>query len=112
MKNINSLCQNRDYKRIYIKGKNIVSKKYVLYVLKNRTNNIRFGMTTSKKIGNAVKRNRSRRIMREAFLSILPHLKNGYDIVLVARGRTPYLKSDDILIELKRNFKKLEILEE
>ncbi len=80
--------------------------------MKNRTNNIRFGMTTSKKIGNAVKRNRSRRIMREAFLSLLPHLKRGYDIVLVARGRTPYLKSDDILSELKKNFIKLKILEE
>ena len=53
------------------------------------------GITTSKKIGNAVERNRARRIIRAAFRDNLPYLKNGYDFVFVARSRTKHLKSTD-----------------
>ena len=54
------------------------------------------GITTSKKIGNAVERNRSRRVIRAAFRDNLPSVKGGYDIVFVARSKTRYLKSTDV----------------
>ena len=54
------------------------------------------GITTSKKIGNAVERNRARRIIRAAFRDNLPDIKGGYDLVFVARTRTKFLKSTDI----------------
>ena len=54
------------------------------------------GITTSKKIGNAVERNRSRRIIRAAFRENLPSIKGGYDFVFVARSRTRHLKSTDV----------------
>ncbi len=112
MKNLISLCENRDYKRLYNRGKSVVNSKFVLYVLKNRSNNVRLGITTSKKIGNAVKRNRSRRILRQAVINLLPQIKDGNDLVLVARGRTPFLKSTDIEFELKKSLKKIQLLKE
>ena len=54
------------------------------------------GITTSKKIGNAVERNRSRRVIRAAFRDNLPSVKGGYDFVFVARSKTKYLKSTDV----------------
>ena len=45
----------------------------------------RFGITVGKKIGNAVKRNRVRRHIYEAFRLYEPTIKTGYDIVIVAR---------------------------
>ena len=54
------------------------------------------GITTSKKIGNAVERNRSRRIIRAAFRELTPSVNGGYDFVFVARSRTKHLKSTDI----------------
>lgn len=100
-----SICKNNDFRRIYNKGKYFVSPVVVIYVLKNRTGTVRIGVTTSKKIGNAVKRNRSRRIIKEAVRQVLPLFRNGYDYVFVARGKTPYIKSTDmkrnILLQLK-----------
>lgn len=64
------------------------------------------GITTSKKIGNAVERNRARRIIRAAFRDNLPYLKNGYDFVFVARSRIKHLKSTDISAIMSKQFSK------
>ena len=54
------------------------------------------GITTSKKIGNAVVRNRCRRIIRAAFYEISPMINGGYDFVFVARTKTKFLKSTHV----------------
>lgn len=91
-----SICRNNDFRRLYAKGKSFVSPLVVVYVKKNRNQGLRVGITTSKKIGNAVLRNRSRRVIREAFRELSPSVKSGYDLVFVARGRTPHVKSTDV----------------
>jgi ribonuclease P protein component len=51
---------------------------------------IRYGLTTSGKVGNAVIRNRARRRLRALALDILPrHAIPGYDYVLIGRDTTP-----------------------
>lgn len=60
------LNENKDFRRIYAKGKSYVSSSVITYVSKNRCKQIRVGITTSKKIGNAVQRNRARRLIRES----------------------------------------------
>lgn len=53
------------------------------------TAKVRIGVTASKKIGNAVARNRAKRRLRAAARELLPLLgKQGHDYVLVARGTT------------------------
>ncbi|MGN0454524.1 MAG: ribonuclease P protein component [Ruminococcus sp.] len=93
MSDIITLKENRDFSRLYKKGKCIVSPVLVTYILKNKTNNLRFGITTGKKIGNAVKRSRSRRVIRVSFRNLSDNIKTGYDFVFVARGKTPFVKS-------------------
>lgn len=107
-----SICQNNDFRRIYNRGKHYVTPVVVIYVLKNRTKNTRLGITTSKKIGNAVKRNRSRRIIREAWHAVSPFAAKGYDYVLVARGKTPYVKTQDIQKQLYLQLKKAGLYQE
>jgi ribonuclease P protein component, eubacterial len=87
---------NRDYLRLYKRGKSFVNPSLVLYYSKNKLKMNRIGITTSKKIGKAVQRNRARRIIREAYRQIEPGTLTGYDFVFVARGRTVKLKSNDI----------------
>ena len=53
--------ENRDFRRVYARGRSYVSPSLVTYVLKNRNAALRVGITTGKKVGNAVKRSRSRR---------------------------------------------------
>ena len=95
MEKLVPICRNNDFRRIYARGKSYVSPLVVVYALKNRTKNVRVGITTSKKVGNAVQRNRSRRVIREAFRALAPRVRPGFDLVLVARGKTPYVKSTD-----------------
>ena len=99
-----SLKKNGDFLRAYKRGKNYVTPFVVLYVNKNRAKKTRVGITASKKIGNAVARNRARRIIRHALFSVLPADVGGFDFVLVARGKTPYMKSTDLVPVLKKLF--------
>jgi len=74
---------------------------------------VRVGFTASKKIGNAVIRNRAKRRLRAAASQLLPLLgRDGHDYVLVARGTTvarpfPALLSD-ITTALKAAHRKLD----
>ena len=105
-------CRNNDFRRIYARGKSYVSPLVVVYALKNRTKNVRVGITTSKKVGNAVQRNRSRRVIREAFRALAPRVRPGFDLVLVARGKTPYVKSTDVRRQLERQLQAAGLLRE
>ena len=104
-----SLKENKDFKRAYNKGKFLASGNIVTYVLKNRFKSTRAGITTSKKIGNAVERNRARRIIRAAFFDLKSNLKQGYDIVFVARAKTPSVKMQDVLKDMTHQLKKMDM---
>ena len=110
MSEIITLKDNRDFRRIYNRGKSFASPLLVTYVLRNRRGEVRIGITTGKKIGKAVMRNRSRRIIREAFRCLADDIKPGYDLVFVARGKTPFVKSYDILRAMKKELKEAGVL--
>lgn len=98
---------NRDFTYLFKKGECVVCHAFVCYVKPRRAGKNRLGIVTGKKVGNAVKRNRSRRIIREAFRLFDPIIKEEtdrrYDFVFVARGRTPSLKMQQILSLMKKN---------
>ena len=56
MEKFETICENREFRRIYARGKAYVSPVVVVYTMKNRSHQLRVGITTTKKIGNAVKR--------------------------------------------------------
>lgn len=80
-----TLSKNYEFQRVYNKGRYAASKSLVIYVLPNRKSAIRFGITTSKKVGNSVTRNRLRRLVREnlRLMGLTP--PQGLDLVVVAR---------------------------
>lgn len=82
---VKRLKKNWEFKRVYRRGKSFVSKRIVLYVYPNRTDHSKIGFSISKKVGKSVQRNRIKRIYREAFLSLYHEIKQGYDLVVVAR---------------------------
>ncbi len=92
-----SVNKNREFQYLFKKGKSIVNSAFVCYLRPNRRRVNRLGIVTSKKIGNAVKRSRARRVIREAFRLLEPELREKYeqryDFVIVARGKTPFMKS-------------------
>lgn len=80
-----TLKENHLFSRAYRKGRCFSGKYIAVYVLKNRENNKKLGITVSKSRGNAVKRNRVKRIIREAYRVFHPFIKEGNIIVIVAR---------------------------
>ena len=88
-----TLTKNKEFSRIYARGKSYVHPNLVLYVAKNRLGYTRIGLTATKKVGHAVQRNRARRVMKAAIDEHLDHNIGGYDLIFVARGMTPKLKS-------------------
>lgn len=98
---------NRDFSYLFKKGESIVTFGFVCYMRPRRGKRNCLGIATGKKIGNAVKRNRARRIIREAFRLFEPILTEKtdkrYDFVFVARAKTPSLKSTVIYSLMKKN---------
>ena len=99
-----TLKSNSDFRRIYARGKVYTNPALVVYVMKNRAGICRIGITTSKKIGNAVERNRSKRVIRAAFRSLKNEVENGYDIIFVARSKTKYTKSTKLCGIMRKQF--------
>lgn len=93
---------NSDFRRAYSRGKVYTNPALVTYVNKNRAGICRIGITTSKKIGNAVRRNRARRVIRAAFRA-MPEINGSFDIVFVARTKTVYRKSTELIPVMQKH---------
>ena len=100
MREITKIKLNSDFRRIYYRGRSYVTPLFVLYVFKNRSGAKRVGFSAGKKIGNAVKRNRAKRLLRVAFSENAPLLNGGYDYLLVARARVIHKKSNEVSMAL------------
>jgi ribonuclease P protein component len=88
LKEIRTVKKNHEFRRMYQRGKSSVNSFLVLYIRPNRFGHNRLGVTVSAKLGKAVVRNRIRRRLREIWRLNDGQLKQGYDMVLVARGRS------------------------
>lgn len=97
---------NKDFRRLYGRGKSQVHPLLVTYICQNRRGVIRYGITTGKKVGGAVQRNRARRVIEAAVRETLKRVNcAGADIVFVARTRTVDAKSYDVAAVMKKHFK-------
>ena len=87
MNNTSSLKLNKDFRRLYARGKSHAGAYIVIYAMKTRRRDKRLGLTVGKSFGKAVKRNRMKRLMRESYRALETNIPDGYDFVIVARSR-------------------------
>jgi len=111
MKQYASVKKNRDFQLLFKKGVCFVTPAFVCYFLANKESVNKLGLVASKKVGNAVKRNRAKRVIREAFRLIEPEIRaktdKRFDFILVARVKTPLMKSAEVFRETENLVKKL-----
>lgn len=113
MSKLIALKMNKEFKRVFYRGKSAVFPAVVVYCNKNRRKNNRLGISVSKKIGCAVKRNRAKRVIREAYLSVIDSVDNSkccYDFVIVARNRCVYQKSTEVAQQINKALKKIGLI--
>ena len=105
-----SLKQNHEFRRLYQKGKSAVSPYFAIYCRRTGRPQSLLGITTGVKLGNAVKRNRVRRRIRELYRTNEHRFFSGYDIVVVARTRAIFGRYSELERSFLRLMKKLDLL--
>lgn len=95
--------KNKDFQIVYKKGKSYANKYLIMYVLENKEEENRLGISVSKKVGNSVIRHRVTRLIREVYRLQKNKFKNGYDIVVIARTgakEKSYIEIESALLHL------------
>ncbi len=102
--------KDREFKFLFRKGDSIVTDAFVCYARESKRRVNRIGIVTGKKVGNAVKRSRARRVIREAFRLIDPLLREKtqkrFDFIFVARAKTPAMKSTQVYRQMEKQLLK------
>jgi ribonuclease P protein component len=97
---------SRDFQKVYRNGKRYDGTLMTAFVLPNKLSQNRFGITASRKaVGNAVLRNRARRLLKETFRlkkSSLSDLQEKYDWVVNAKRRLPSFKLNATVEEFEK----------
>ena len=92
------LKRRQDFNRVYNRGKSFSNCELVLYVYYNKeTKEQRIGISVSKKVGNAVMRNRIRRLIKEVVSQLKREftLKGNLDLIIVARQPAAQMNYQD-----------------
>jgi ribonuclease P protein component len=106
------LHQTRNFERLRQEGHVYRHPLLVVNVAPNHLAHNRYGFITSRQLGKAVVRNRTRRLMREAVRQLHPHLNSGFDMVLIARPRLAQLPFDDVYEAVQEMARRAAILVE
>lgn len=105
------LTKGYEYREVYKKGRSFANKDLVIYVLKRNDSLKRMGISINKKIGNAVRRNRLKRIIKEVFRLNKNFLESGLDLVFIVRrgiSVDSYKEMEKVVVQL---FKKAKIVD-
>ena len=106
------LTRATDFERVRRFGKSYAHPLIVLIALPNEMDISRFATAAGRSIGNAVKRNRAKRILRETVRPKIPNIVPGWDIVLLARQPISTADFQDVDLALIKLLTQANLLEE
>ena len=90
------LTRSTDFKRVRHDGQSYAHPLLVLIAIENQLSTTRVGVAAGKSVGNAVKRNRAKRLIRAAARELYPQIESGYDLVLIARAPIIQVKMSQV----------------
>ena len=98
-----SLKRHKEFRYTYARGKAQSTPLLTLVYAKSRNETIRVGFSVSKRVGNAVRRNRAKRRMREGLTPMLGYIPGGINVIFIAKPDVP----DAPFIELQKQMETL-----
>ena len=107
MKYTVSMKEKHLFRRLYAKGKSVVSPTLAVYARANHSGTSRLGLTVGTKVGKAVRRNKVRRRIREAYRIHEGDMLPGWDLVVVARVKAAFVPYSQLERDLLRLLDKL-----
>lgn len=103
--------KNKEFQEVFKKGESFANRQFVVYVLKKQEQeHFRIGLSVSKKIGNAVTRNRVKRYIRQVFLELQERIEVGNDYIIVARKPTSEMDFHETKSSLTHVLKRASVL--
>lgn len=110
MKKKYRIKKNNDFQRVFKHGKSMANRQFIIYTLEQSEEpEFRIGLSVSKKIGNAVTRNRVKRLIRQVFLEEKERIIKGKDFVVIARKPAAEMNYHEVKSSLKHIFKKAKL---
>lgn len=103
------LRKNEDFSVVYKKGKSVPDRFVVVFYKKNDLRYNRISFLASKKVGNSVQRNRAKRLMKETYRHICSDIKEGYDIIFIARKTINGKKYNDVYKSMNNAVRKADL---
>ena len=100
------LKRKSDFNRVYGKGRSYATDLVVMYVAPNRSESTRIGFSISSKVGKSVVRNRTRRLLREACRLLLPHVQQGFDIIVIAKKKAADASFAELYSAVRKLFRR------
>ena len=110
MKKINIVKKSQDFNRIIKTKKAYVSNSFVIYIERINQNNYHFGISVSKKIGNAVVRNKLKRQIKNIIDK--KNYQNNFNCIIILRKGILSLSFQERKNALLEELEKLNIYEE
>jgi ribonuclease P protein component len=99
---IQSLKRNNEFRHVFSIGNRKIGNYVIIYILPGQQQNNRVGIVIKKEVGNAVQRNKIKRIIREIWRTRCNKLISGYDVVILVREKIIYARFSEIESEMAK----------
>ena len=80
-----SLKRHKEFRYTYARGRSQSASLFTLVYARSRNESVRVGFSVSKRVGNAVQRNRAKRLMRAALTPMIGEISGGWNVIFIAR---------------------------
>jgi ribonuclease P protein component len=104
------LTRSDEFKRVRREGKSYADPLVVLLALPGEASSLQVGIAAGRTVGNAVRRNRAKRLLREAMRPMLPKTASGWNLVLIARPGLASASLDQTRVALESLLRRARLL--